>query len=64
LLDVHPGQAREHVFEVSVRIKAAAAATLDDGVDNGAAIPGLRFSDEQPVLFAEGVSGEWHFQPG
>ena len=47
-------QAGEDVVQVSVRIESATATRFDDGVEDGAAFPGLGFADEQPILFAEG----------
>jgi len=48
------GQAREDVTQVGEGIDAAAAAAFDDGIEDGAAFPGLGLADEQPILFAEG----------
>ena len=36
-----------------MRIDAAAAATLDNGVKDGAALAGVGIAEEQPVLFAQ-----------
>jgi len=48
------GQAGEDMEQISIRIESATAAALDDGVEDGAAFPGLGFPDEQPVfLFME-----------
>src|SRR4051812_19370835 len=47
-------QAGEHVAEGGVRFNPTAAATLDDGVNDCAALTGVGFADEQPVLFSEG----------
>ena len=47
------GQAREDVTQVREGIESATAAALDDGVEDGAAFPGLGFANEQPILFAE-----------
>jgi hypothetical protein len=46
-------QTGEHVAQVDVGIDAAAAATLDDGVDDRTALAGVRIADEQPVLLAD-----------
>ncbi len=56
------GQAREDVTQVSVRIESATAAAFDDGVEDGRAFAGLGFTDEQPVLFAQGggANGVFH----
>ena len=37
----HRGKPGEHVAQVGVRIDAAAAATLDNGVEDGAALAGI-----------------------
>ena len=37
-----------------MRIDAAAAATLDNGVKDGAALAGVGIAEEQPVLLSEG----------
>lgn len=49
----HRGEPGEHVVEVGVGIDAAAAATLDDGVEDGAALAGIGIAEEQPVLFSQ-----------
>ena len=36
-----------------MRIDAAAAATLNNGVKDGAALAGLGLAEEEPVLFAQ-----------
>ena len=47
------GQSGEDVAEVCVRIESATTAAFDDGVQDGAAFPGLRFADEQPVFLSQ-----------
>ena len=47
-------QTREDIAQVSEGIDSAPAAAFDDGVEDGAAFPGLCFTDEQPVFLAEG----------
>jgi hypothetical protein len=49
----HRGKPGEHVVEVGVGIDAAAAATLDDGVKDGAALAGIGIAEKQPVLFSQ-----------
>ena len=49
----HRGEPGEHVTQVGVGIDAAAAATLDDGVKDGAALAGIGIAQEQPVLFSK-----------
>ena len=49
----HRGKPGEHVAQVGVRIDAAAAATLDNGVEDGAALAGIGIAQEQPVLLTE-----------
>ena len=48
------GQAREHLAQVGLWVDASAAAGFDDRVEDGAAVPGFGFADEQPVLLADG----------
>lgn len=54
----HVGQARQDFAQVSIRFDAPAPAAFNDGVEDGAAIPGVGLADEQPVLLAQrrGVS--------
>ena len=47
-------EAGEHVTQVGVGIKAAAAAAFDDRVEDGSALAGSGFADEEPVLFPDG----------
>jgi hypothetical protein len=47
----HRGKPGEHVAQVGAGIDAAAAATLDNGVKDGAALAGIGIAQEQPVLF-------------
>jgi len=51
--DAYLGQAGEHVAQVVQWIDFAAAAALDDGVEDGSALTGIGGTDEQPVLFSE-----------
>ena len=44
---------RWKLAQVGVGIEPAAAAALDDGVDDGAALAGVGGADEEPVLLAE-----------
>ena len=44
------GKPCEHIAQVSVRIDAAGAATLDDGVEDGAAFAGIGIAEEEPVF--------------
>ncbi len=48
------GQPGEDVAQVGVRIKAPPTAALDDGIEDGAAFPGIGLPDEHPVFLAEG----------
>src|SRR5580658_1345355 len=50
----HSRQARENVAEIGVWINASAAAGFDNGVDDCSALTGSRFSNEEPVLLADG----------
>ena len=58
----HRGEPGEHVAQVGVGIDAAAAATLDDGLKDGAAVTGIGIAQEQPVLFPKsgGPNGVFH----
>ena len=58
----HVRQAREHFPQVGVGIKAATPAAFDHGVDDGAALAGLGFADEEPVFLADGggANGVFH----
>ena len=49
LAGLHHGEAGEHVAQVGVGIDATAAAVLDDGVEDGCPLAGVRCSDEQPT---------------
>jgi hypothetical protein len=42
----------EHVTYEGVRIHAAAGATFDNGVKNGAALAGRAIAEEQPILLS------------
>jgi hypothetical protein len=50
----HVGQACQHVAKIGKRVKTASAAVFNDGVDDRAALTGIRLADEEPVLFADG----------
>ena len=54
LIDFDGGQAGEDVGEVVVGIDAAAAATDQKRVEDGAAPAGIGMSDEEPALAADG----------
>ena len=58
----HVGQTREHVTQVSKGIEAASAATLNQGINDGAALARIRFTDEEPVFLADGcgTNGVFH----
>ena len=60
----HRCEPGEHVVQVGVRIDSAGAATLDDGVEDGAALAGIGIAEEEPVLFPERRRAEWSFPPG
>jgi hypothetical protein len=47
------GQAPKHIAQIGIGVKAAPTATLDDGVDDGAALTRIGFSDEEPVFLAD-----------
>jgi hypothetical protein len=47
LIDFDCGQTREDIGQVVLRIEAAAAATGQDRVDDGAAPAGVRMADEK-----------------
>ena len=49
----HEWQPGEHVAQVGVRIDAAGAATLDDGVEDGAAFAGIGIAEEEPVFLSK-----------
>ena len=55
------GQTSEHVTQVGEGVEATAAATLDDGVEDGAALAGVVGPEEEPVLFAEGGGADGVF---
>jgi hypothetical protein len=40
-------------MQVGVGIDAAAAATLDNGVEDGAALAGIGIAEKQPILLSE-----------
>ena len=46
----HIGQAVQNIAQVSEGILVAAPATLDEGVNDGAALARIRFPDEEPVF--------------
>ena len=47
-------QSGQDIAQVGLGVDAPAAATLDERVDDGAALPGVGVSDEQPVFLADG----------
>ena len=49
----HRGELGEHVAQVGVGIDAAATATLDNGVKDGAALAGIGIAQAQPVLLSK-----------
>ena len=56
-LDLPVGQRRqagEDFPQVGLRVDSSTAAGFDDREEDGAALPGFSFADEQPVLFADG----------
>src|SRR5580658_520277 len=50
----HSRQPGKDVAQIGVWIDASAAAGLDNGVDDCSALTGSGFSDEEPVLLADG----------
>lgn len=54
LVDFDGGQTGENIREVILRIDAAAAATDENGINYGATPTGIRVSDEEPALAADG----------
>ena len=40
-------------MQVGIRIETALATALDDGVEDGAAFPGLGLADKQPIFLTE-----------
>ena len=58
----HRGEPGEHAEQVGVGIDAAAAATLDSGVKDGAALAGIGIAQEQPALLSKSVrpNGVFH----
>ena len=46
----HEWEPCEYIAQVSVRIDAAGAATLDDGIEDGAAFAGIGIAEEEPVF--------------
>jgi hypothetical protein len=46
----HEWEPCEYIAQVSVRIDAARAATLDDGIEDGAAFAGIGIAEEEPVF--------------
>ena len=47
------GESREHIAQVGIGVNAAPTATLDDGVDHGAALTGIRFAHKEPIFLAD-----------
>jgi hypothetical protein len=62
----HRGEPSEHVAQVGVGIDAAAAATLDNGVKDGAALAVGRHRHRQGTAssFFQERSAEWSFPRG
>ena len=65
VLDLPVGQVREageHVAQVGVGIEAAAAAAFDEAGEDGSALAGSGFADEEPVLLSHrgGTDGVFH----
>jgi hypothetical protein len=60
----HIGQASEHVTQVSKGIKAATPAAFNQGINDGAALARIRFTDEEPVFLADGrgPNGVFHIK--
>ncbi len=54
MIDFDLGQTRKDVGQIILRIDATAAATDQDGVNDGAAPTGIGMSDEEPSLAANG----------
>jgi len=54
LMILHVGQAREHIAQTGEGIKAAPPAAFDQGINDGAALAGIGFPDEEPVFLADG----------
>jgi hypothetical protein len=48
------GQPGKDVLQIGVRVDGAAAATFHQGVEDGAALTSLGFSDEEPVFLSQG----------
>ena len=48
------GQPGEDMAQIGIGIDSTTAAAFDDSVEDGAAFSGFGFTDEQPILFAEG----------
>jgi hypothetical protein len=46
----HGGQAAQHIGQIFLRVDAATAATLNDGVDDRTAPAGVGMADEAPAL--------------
>ena len=47
-------QSAKDVAQVLVRIDVVPPARFDDGVDDRAAMTGVRLAEEQPILLADG----------
>ena len=50
----HVREAGEDVPQIGIGVEAAAAAALNDRVNDGAVFPGPGLADKEPVLFAQG----------
>ena len=48
------GQPGQDVAQIGIRIESTTAARFNDGIEDGAAFPGLGFADEQPVFLFMG----------
>lgn len=59
----HQGQAPEDIGEIFLRVDAEAAATLNDGVDDGGAPSRIRMPDEEPSLLPDGRRAYVVFTP-
>jgi hypothetical protein len=48
----HVGQTRKHFAQIGIGVNTAPTTTLDDGVDDGAALAGISFSNKEPVFLS------------
>jgi hypothetical protein len=51
----HRRQAGEHIAQISLRVDASAAASFDDGEQDGTALAGFSLADEEPIFLADGA---------